>query len=110
MALLGLGILFLAITPLLGPLPGPGGIFTFAIGAGLVLRNSMWARRRYVAFKKAQPKLGSWADWSLRRKSALRRDARDGRPNPGSELLRLNPLAAWWRWMNGGLPKKSRKN
>ena len=73
--LLLIGVLFLLITPLLGPLPGPGGIFTFAIGAGLVLRNSMWARRRYVSLKKAQPRIGGWADWGLRRESAKRRDA-----------------------------------
>ena len=74
-SLLALGVLFLIITPLLGPLPGPGGVFTFAIGAGLVLRNSMWARRRYVSLKKAQPRIGGWADWGLRRESAKRRQA-----------------------------------
>ncbi len=74
-ALLGLGILFLLITPLLGPLPGPGGIFTFAIGLGLVLQNSVWARRRYVRFKRKQPRMGRWADKGLRRASAKRRDA-----------------------------------
>ena len=73
--LLAVGVLFLLITPLLGPLPGPGGIFTFAIGAGLVLRNSMWARRRYVKLSKAQPRIGGWADWGLRRESAKRREA-----------------------------------
>ncbi len=75
--LLILGILFLLVTPVLGPLPGPGGVFTFAIGLGLVLQNSVWARRRYVEFKRKQPKAGSWADWGLRRKSARRRAERD---------------------------------
>ncbi len=72
--LLVIGVLFLLITPILGPLPGPGGIFTFAIGLGLVLQNSMWARRRYVKFKRKQPKIGGWADWGLRRASARRRE------------------------------------
>lgn len=76
-ALLGLGAVFLLVTPLLGPLPGPGGIFTFAIGLGLVLQNSVWARRRYVRFKRKQPRMGRWADKGLRRGSARRRDARD---------------------------------
>jgi len=77
--LLALGVVFLAVTPLIGPLPGPGGIVTFAIGAGLVLQNSLWARKRYVRLKKSRPKMGDWADWGLRRKSALRRFKRDAR-------------------------------
>lgn len=72
---LGFGILFLAITPIIGPLPGPGGIVTFAIGAGLVLRNSRWAKRWYARFKKRHPNKGRWADWSLRRESAKRRES-----------------------------------
>ncbi len=68
-----IGCIFLIITPLLGPLPGPGGIFTFAIGLGLVLQTSAWARRRYVRFKRRYPKQGGWADWGLRRASAKRR-------------------------------------
>lgn len=75
--LLGIGVLFLAITPLVGPLPGPGGIITFAIGAGLVLQNSLWARKRYVRLKRQRPKMGDWADWGLRRGSALRRFKRE---------------------------------
>jgi hypothetical protein len=72
-----IGCVLLIVTPLIGVLPGPGGIFTFAIGLGLVLQNSMWARRRYVHFKRKQPKMGGWADWGLRRKSAKRRLERD---------------------------------
>ncbi len=71
------GCAFLVATPLVGVLPGPGGIFTFAIGLGLVLQNSMWARRRYVHFKRKSPKMGGWADWGLRRSSAKRRLERD---------------------------------
>jgi hypothetical protein len=71
--LLIVGALFLLITPLIGVWPGPGGVFTFAIGLGLVLQNSAWARRRFVAIKKKWPKAGGWADWGLRRKSAKRR-------------------------------------
>lgn len=69
-----LGIILIIITPLVGILPGPGGVFVFAIGLGFILRNSLWAKRRYVEFKRVQPKAGSWADWGLRRRSAKRRD------------------------------------
>jgi hypothetical protein len=71
-----LGFALLIITPIIGSLPGPGGIFVFAIGLGLVLRNSRWAKKRYVDFKRRYPKPGGWADWGLQRKSAKRRSAR----------------------------------
>jgi hypothetical protein len=67
------GVLLIIIAPLVGVLPGPGGTIVFAIGVGLVLRNSLWAKRRYVVFKRKQPKIGGWADWGLRRQSARRR-------------------------------------
>jgi hypothetical protein len=76
-SLLALGVLLLLITPLLAPFPGPGGIFTFALGLGLVLRNSIWAKRRYVRFKRAQPRLGGLADKGLMRNSPKRRKARE---------------------------------
>ncbi len=56
--MLGLGVVLLVVTPLVGMLPGPGGVFVFAAGAALILRNSAWARRRYVWAKKRWPKLG----------------------------------------------------
>jgi len=73
--LLGTGWLLIAITPLVGPLPGPGGIITFGLGAGLVLKNSLWAKKRYARFKRRHPRYGRWCDWSLRRESARRRHA-----------------------------------
>ena len=68
-------LLMIAVAPLVGALPGPGGIFVFAIGLAMVLKTSMWAKRRYVRFKRWQPKVGRWADWGLRRRSAKRREA-----------------------------------
>jgi len=59
-----------------GALPGPGGIFVFAAGAALLLRNSAWVRRRYVWAKKRWPKLGHYSDMSLRRRSHRQRQAR----------------------------------
>jgi hypothetical protein len=76
-ALFLLGVLLLIAAPIVGLLPGPGGIFVFAIGLGLALKNSAWAKRRYVDFKRRFPKPGGWADWGLRRTSAKRRVNRD---------------------------------
>lgn len=73
LALLLLGCLLLALTPIVGVLPGPGGVVLFALGMGLVLKNSRWAKRRYVRFKRRWPRPGGWADWGLRRPSARRR-------------------------------------
>ncbi|HEY5722567.1 MAG TPA: hypothetical protein VIT45_09625 [Allosphingosinicella sp.] len=74
-ALVGVGLLLIAVTPLVGPIPGPGGIIVFAGGLSLVLKYSGWAKRLYVRLKRKHPKKGAWADWSLRRRSALRRQA-----------------------------------
>jgi hypothetical protein len=74
LALFSLGILLMLATPAVAILPGPGGIFVFAAGLALALRNSDWAKRRYVHFKRWQPRAGAWADWGLRRASAKRRD------------------------------------
>lgn len=79
------GCLLLIATPFVGVLPGPGGVVVFALGLGLVLRNSLWAKRRYVAFKRRWPKPGGWADWGMRRPSARRRheiaQTREGAPD-----------------------------
>ena len=69
-----LGLLLMLLSPLAGVLPGPGGIFVFAIGLAMVLKTSMWAKRHYVRFKRKRPKAGRWVDWGLRRRSAARRE------------------------------------
>ena len=74
-ALVVLGFFLMALTPVVGPLPGPGGIIVFAAGLSLVLKYSEWAKRYYVRFKKKHPNKGAWADWGLRRRSARRREA-----------------------------------
>ena len=71
----GLGVILLILAPIVGALPGPGGIIVAGIGLALILKTSMWARRRYVRFKRWQPKAGRWTDWALRRPSARRREA-----------------------------------
>lgn len=70
-----LGLLLMAATPVVAVFPGPGGIFVFAAGLALTLKNSEWAKRKYVQFKRWQPRAGAWADWGLRRPSAKRRVA-----------------------------------
>src|SRR5262245_15134987 len=73
-SIFAVGVLFMLAAIPIGALPGPGGIFVFAIGLAMVLKTSMWAKRHDVRFKRWQPKAGRWADWGLRRKSAKRRE------------------------------------
>jgi hypothetical protein len=73
--LFAIGVLLLIVSPLVGAIPGPGGIIVAGIGLALVLKTSMWAKRHYVRFKRWQPKAGRWTDWALRRPSAQRREA-----------------------------------
>ncbi len=75
-AIFGLGFVLLLISPLVGAIPGPGGIVVAGIGLAMILKTSMWARRHYVRFKRWQPKAGHWTDLALRRKSARRRHAK----------------------------------
>ena len=84
--LFGVGVILLLVSPLVGAIPGPGGIIVAGIGLALVLRTSMWAKRRYVQFKRWQPKAGRWTDWALRRRSARRREEvrKAAEPSSGS--------------------------
>ncbi|MET0269090.1 MAG: hypothetical protein ABW173_01560 [Sphingomonas sp.] len=76
-ALFVAGCLLVLVTPAIGVLPGPGGIFTFAAGMSLILRCSPWAKRRYVLLKRRWPRQGAWCDRGLRRPSARRRASRE---------------------------------
>jgi hypothetical protein len=76
-----IGVLLLVVSPLVGVIPGPGGIIVAGIGLALILKTSLWAKRHYVRFKRWRPKLfgrrlapGRWTDLALRRRSALRRE------------------------------------
>ncbi len=70
------GLLLVIISPLVGAIPGPGGIVVFALGFGLMLRGSTWVKKKYARFKKSHPKKGEWVDFGLRRPSYRRRMAR----------------------------------
>lgn len=86
------GVLLIIIGVVTAPIPGPGGIFFVAPGLAMVLKTSLWAKKRYVHFKKWEPNVphlrfkrwkpvvskrrvtpGRWTDWALRRRSARRR-------------------------------------
>jgi hypothetical protein len=75
-AIFVVGVVLLVVSPIVGALPGPGGIIVAGVGLALILRTSMWARRHYVKFKRWQPKAGHWTDLALRRKSARRKHAK----------------------------------
>src|SRR6185503_20520867 len=68
-SIFAIGVILLIISPLVGVIPGPGGIVVAGIGLALVLKTSMWAKRHYVRFKRWRPKLfgrrftpGRWTD------------------------------------------------
>lgn len=69
------GFVLIALSPIIGVIPGPGGIFVFAAGLWLVLRNSCKARRLFVRHKRRWPRVETFVDKALQRKSALRRRA-----------------------------------
>ncbi|MEG3083544.1 hypothetical protein U1707_07815 [Sphingomonas sp. PB2P12] len=71
-----LGGLLIVSAPILAPLPGPAGIFVFAGGMVLVLRNSPRARLRWARLKRRWPKAGHFVDRMMRRQSAMRRHER----------------------------------
>jgi hypothetical protein len=81
-----LGCLMIIVSPLVGAIPGPGGIIVFGFGLGLVLKYSEWAKRQYVRFKRRHPNKGRWADWGMRRRSARRRAARIRQDGAGDGL------------------------
>ncbi|MBX3593802.1 MAG: hypothetical protein KF783_04930 [Sphingomonas sp.] len=74
--LLVTGILLLPAAALVGLLPGPGGVFVAAAGIILILRNSRWARHRFVRIKARWPRVGAFIDRILVRGSPKRRRER----------------------------------
>jgi predicted membrane metal-binding protein len=68
-------MLLIILSPIVGLIPGPGGVFVFAAGLVLLLRNSRWARRQFARGKRRWPRVGAMLDRGLRRGSAQRRRA-----------------------------------
>ena len=56
-ALVLLGVLVVLAGILISPLPGPGGLPVIVLGLMLILRNSFKARRQFVKFQRAHPKV-----------------------------------------------------
>jgi hypothetical protein len=52
-----LGLLIALAGVLIAPLPGPGGLPVIVLGLMLLLRNSFKARRHFVKFQRAHPKM-----------------------------------------------------
>jgi hypothetical protein len=73
--------LVLIVTPIVGALPGPGGVFIFAGGLALLLKNSNWVKRSYVKLARRYPTYARLADKGLRRPKAPR-----GRAKPETRI------------------------
>jgi len=72
---LGLGVLLMVVGPIVAaplPIPFPVGLVLFGAGLALVLRNSLWARQRYVRWKRRYPRAGKITEFGLQRR---RRDS-----------------------------------
>ncbi len=85
---------FLMITgPIVGiPTPGPLGILIFGLGFALVLKNSRWARQRYVRHTRRYPRVQSAVNFGLRRKRKRRSPVPmvDAAPEPAPTPPRPN--------------------
>jgi hypothetical protein len=73
LAMLAVGPALMVASPLVGLIPGPGGLIVFVAGLALTLQASHVAKRIYVRAKKRWPRLGHWSDKGLRRPSHFRR-------------------------------------
>ena len=63
-----LGILLLPVAGIVGIIsPAPIGIVIFGAGVALVLRNSRWARRRYLFYTRGYPRVRRAVDFGLMR-------------------------------------------
>lgn len=70
-----LGWLLVIMAPLLGPIPGPGALVILPIGLALILKNSLWAKKRYARLTRRHPEYGNWANWAMRRSKVTERPA-----------------------------------
>ncbi|WP_439545480.1 hypothetical protein [Sandarakinorhabdus sp.] len=69
-----LGLLLLPVALLIGVVsPAPIGIFVAGAGLTLVLRNSRWARRRYLLHTRRHPRVRKAMDLGLMRGRARKR-------------------------------------
>jgi hypothetical protein len=71
--MLATGPTLIVLSPIIGVLPGPGGLIVLLAGVALTLQSSQTAKRIYVRTKRRWPSLGHWSDKGLRRPSHFRR-------------------------------------
>jgi hypothetical protein len=67
------GWLLVLGAPLLGPIPGPGPLLILPIGLALILKNSLWAKKRYAKAARRHPDYANWANWAMRRSKVTER-------------------------------------
>ena len=89
--LVTLGLVLVVAGILIAPLPGPLGVPVTVVGLMLVLRNSFKARKQFVRFQHAHPKLL----FPLRR--LLRREP-EVMPVAWQQVLRIERLVIPRRW------------
>lgn len=68
-----IGWLLVLGSPLLGPIPGPGPLIILPIGLALILKNSLWAKKRYARLARQHPEYADWANWAMRRSKVTHR-------------------------------------
>jgi hypothetical protein len=73
LTMLTLGWALVLGAPLLGPIPGPGPLLILPIGLAIILKHSLWAKRRYASLSRQHPEYGRWADWAIRRSKVTER-------------------------------------
>ncbi len=71
--MLALGPALIVLSPVVGVIPGPGGLLVLLAGVAITLQSSHVAKRVYVRAKRRWPSLGHWSDKGLRRQSHFRR-------------------------------------
>lgn len=71
--MLVLGWILVLGSPLLGPIPGPGPLLILPIGLALILKNSLWAKKRYARLARRFPDYANWANWAMRRSKVTER-------------------------------------
>lgn len=82
-----LGLLVILAGILIAPLPGPFGLPIAVVGMMIVLRNSMWAKRRFVDAKRR------WPNWVYPFRRLMRREPEIG-PVAWQQVLRTERLLA----------------
>ena len=89
--LVGLGVLVVIAGFLIAPLPGPMGLPVVVVGLMLILRNSFKARKQFVRFQQAHPKLVFPVRRLLRREPEVF-------PVAWQQVLRMERIVIPRRW------------